>query len=319
MLRGRYRGRWAPAVRRSPQQHPQYPFDMRFTKAHGTGNDFVVLPDWDGRLELTAPLVTALCDRRRGVGADGVLRVVRGRDGADVFMDYRNADGSLAELCGNGLRVVARHVIDHGLVRPRDGRLRIGTRAGVKEVTVHRAADDRVAEITVELGVPSLDPHDVPFDASGREAVDLPLTVGVDRVRLTVIGLGNPHAVVLVDDVDGVPVTTLGPAIEHHPSFPERTNVEFVQVRGRDTARVRVWERGVGETPACGSGACAVLIALRRLGLSGDTATIHFPGGDLHVRYAPHEHPSVFLTGEAVEVAQGELARDWVNTVAAAA
>lgn len=292
---------------------------MRFTKAHATGNDFVVLPDWDGQLEVTAAVVTALCDRRRGLGADGVLRIVRGHDGADVFMDYRNADGSLAELCGNGLRVVARHVVDHGLVRLRDGRLRVGTRAGVKEITLHRAADDRVTQITVELGVPSFDPHDIPFDAPGREAVDVAVTVGNDRVRLTAVGVGNPHAVVLVEDVGHAPVTTLGPAIEHHPRFPQRTNVEFVQVLGRDTARVRVWERGVGETPACGSGACAVLVALRRLGHTGDTATIHFAGGDLHARYAPDEHPSMFLTGGAVEVARGELAPDWIETVVAAA
>ncbi|MDQ4129862.1 MAG: diaminopimelate epimerase, partial [Actinomycetota bacterium] len=221
---------------------------MRFTKAHGSGNDFVVLPDWEDRLELTSPLVRALCDRHHGLGGDGVLRVLRGRDGFDVFMDYRNADGSLAALCGNGLRVVAQHVIDHGLVRPPDGRLRIGTRAGTKEVTVRRADDGRVAEVTAELGAPSLDPRDVPFDTDGSEAVALPLTVGTDRVRLTAVRLGNPHAVVVVEQVDRAPVRSLGPAVERHPRFPERTNVQVARENAPGDVTARVWERGVGET-----------------------------------------------------------------------
>ncbi|MGH3443136.1 MAG: diaminopimelate epimerase [Nitriliruptorales bacterium] len=280
---------------------------MRFTKSHGAGNDFVVVHDLVNGLDLTAEVVRALCDRRRGVGADGVLRIT-GDDAADAFMDHRNADGSPAEMCGNGIRVVAKHLVEQlGVAGPE---VRIATRGGLKTVEVHRDGAGRVVGATVDMGPPELVPAAIPFDHDGAEAVDVPVDASGEPVRLTAVSMGNPHAVIVVDDVATAPVTTLGPVLEGHERFPKRTNVEFV-VPG--TGAVRVWERGVGETAACGSGACAVLVALQRLGRADNEVVLHFPGGDLTVRHIPSEHPSVFLTGDAADVFTGEVDRQWFD------
>ena len=302
-------GPWTASVR-------QYPHGMRFTKAHGTGNSFVVLPDWDDELDLEAELVRALCDPQRGIGADGVLRIVAGDGDSDAFMDYRNADGSIAEMCGNGVRVVAKHVVDHGLVTPQGGALRIGTRAGSREVQITLGYDGRVGSATVDMGRPDLTASEVPFDSDRDVAVAEPLEVGGTIVELTAVSMGNPHAVIVVDDVSDARVHELGAAIESHVRFPERTNVEFVEIAGPGEARVRVWERGVGETAACGSGACAVLVALRELGEADGSVQLRFPGGILEVDYEPEVAPSVHLRGPAVEVAVGTLDPDWVDAVA---
>ncbi|MDQ3932726.1 MAG: diaminopimelate epimerase [Actinomycetota bacterium] len=291
----------------------QYPATMHFAKAHATGNDFIVLPDWHDALQLEPSLVQSLCDRRCGLGADGVLRLIRGETGSDAYMDYRNADGSRAAMCGNGLRVAAKHLVDHGLTEAADGAVvRIGTGAGTRKVTVRLGVHGRVEEATVEMGAPSFHPASIPFEAPGDEAVDVPVAVNGSLVRLTTVSFGNPHAVVVVDQLSAVPVDTIGAALEHHPRFPDRTNVEFAQVTGPREVRVRVWERGVGETAGCGSGACAVLVALRRLGAIGDEASLRFSGGDVHVRYAPGPEATVLLTGGAIEVATGELDPFWL-------
>ena len=285
---------------------------MHFTKAHGTANDFVLLVDLEDRIELSATLVQALCDRRRGVGADGVLRLGKPSTGADVFMDYRNADGGIVEMCGNGVRVVAKHVVDHGLVAPDGDRVVVDTRAGHKPVTVTRDDAGRVREVTVDMGAPVLDPTAIPFHAARPGAPTESITVDGHTLQISAVSMGNPHAVTLVDDVDTAPVRTLGPLVEVDARFPKRTNVEFAQPVADDEIRLRVWERGVGETAACGTGACATLVAFQRLGRVGTQATVHVPGGILGVRYDPQEHPSVFLTGPAVEVAHGELDDDWL-------
>jgi diaminopimelate epimerase len=287
---------------------------MEFTKAHGTANDFVVLADLDDDLELSPELVRALCDRRRGVGADGVLRLGRPAGEAQVFMDYRNADGSIVEMCGNGVRVVAKHVVDHGLVVPRDDTVVIGTRAGDRPVSIHRGADGLVDTVTVDMGAPVLDPAQVPFHARHPDAVSEAFTIGDTTLELSTVSMGNPHAVTVVDDVTRAPVRSLGPAIEVDDRFPKHTNVEFAQVRSRREVRLRVWERGVGETAACGTGACATVVALQRRTLVGDDVDVHVPGGVLRVRYAPDEHPSVFLTGPAAEVCSGTVSPTWLAT-----
>ena len=274
---------------------------MEFTKAHGTGNDFVVIADLDARLDLTPALVRALCDRRTGIGADGVLRVIAASSDADAFMDHRNADGSIAEMCGNGVRVVAKYLADHGHVPDRDV-LVIDTRAGLRPVRITRDDEGRAAMMTVDMGPPSF----------GPEGVDVAVTVEGHALQLTPVSMGNPHAVVVVDDVDAAPVTTLGPAIASLERFPEGTNVEFVAVGSPHEVHVRVWERGVGETAACGTGACAATVALRHLGLVRDRVHVYLPGGALEVAYAPSEHDSVFLTGPAVEVARGRLDAQWL-------
>ncbi|MFN2556923.1 MAG: diaminopimelate epimerase [Nitriliruptorales bacterium] len=283
---------------------------MRFTKAHATGNDFVVLPDWDDELQLEPSLVRLLCDRRRGIGADGVIRLLRGEPSVDTFMDYRNADGSVAAICGNGLRVAAKYLVDRALAK---SPVLVATRVGTRRVTVRLGPRGRVEEATVEMGAPNFLPAAVPFDIPGDEAVDVPVAVDGFEVRLTAVSFGNPHAVVVVDELASAPLETIGAALENHPRFPDRTNVEFAQIAGPDEVRVRVWERGVGETAGCGSGACAVLVVLRRLGAIGDEATLHFSGGDVHVRYESAGDPTVLLTGSAMEIASGELDPVWLS------
>jgi len=290
---------------------------MEFTLAHGTSNDFVLLTDLEDRLEVSADLVRALADRRSGVGADGVIRVGGGGPQADVFMDYRNADGSVVEMCGNGVRVVAKHVVDHGHVTPdHDGVVRVGTRAGVKPVRiVSRHADGRVATVAVDMGPPATAPAQVPFDAPTGPGPLHHLDVDGDEVALSAVSMGNPHAVLQVDEVAAAPVGHLGPRLERDPRFPEGVNVGFAEVVGETDLRLRVWERGVGETAACGTGACAAVVALQQLDLLAAEVAVHLPGGTLLVSH--HAGGHVTMTGPAVEVARGHLDAAWLAEASA--
>ena len=270
---------------------------MEFVKAHGTGNDFVVVEDLTDRYRITPELVRAVCDRHFGVGADGLIRIAPGTD-APFFMDYRNADGSLAEMCGNGVRVVDKYLGDRGHV---GGAFDLETRAGVKHLELH--ADDRgdIDRVTVDMGPPALDEERT-------------LEVDGERVTATCLSMGNPHAVVFVDDVDKAPVTTLGPALETHPAFaPDKTNVEFAQVVDRATVRQRTWERGVGETLACGTGACAVAVAAQVKDLAGRPLVIEVRGGRLELDWTPGG--TVRMTGPAREVAHGALTDEFLASV----
>ena len=285
---------------------------MELYKAHGTGNDFLVLPDPEGQVDLSAETVVALCDRRFGLGADGVLRLAPAAD-AHVFMDYRNGgDGAPVEMCGNGVRVVARHLLEHGWTSDRT--LRIDTRAGVRTATVDQQDDGTVGTVTVDMGPPRFEPSSLPFDG-GEVDGDGWHHVRVDDedIALLPVSMGNPHAVLVCDDPQEAPVTTLGPRLEHHEAFPRGTNVEFVAVRDRGTLDLRVWERGVGETMACGTGVCGAVAALTaRDHLRAATdVTVNVPGGTLVVRWSGDEDDPVLLTGPAEEVARIELATDW--------
>ncbi len=288
---------------------------MEFTLAHGTSNDFVVLADLEDRLEVSASLVRALSDRRSGVGADGVIRIGGGDSAMDAFMDYRNADGSVVEMCGNGVRVVAKHVVDHGYVTPdRDGVVRIGTRAGVKPVRiVARHADGRVATVAVDMGPPATEAAQVPFDAPSGPGPHHHLEVDGTTVSLTAVSMGNPHAVLRVEDVSRAPVTDLGPRLELDRRFPQGVNVGFAEVVGEQDLRLRVWERGVGETAACGTGACAAVVALQHLDLLAEEVRVHLPGGTLTVSHVAGGR--VTMTGPAVEVAHGRLDAAWSSAV----
>jgi diaminopimelate epimerase len=276
---------------------------VEFVKAHGTGNDFVVVDDLSDQLDLSAAQVRAICDRHFGVGADGVIRIAPGRpgSGAPFFMDYRNADGSLAEMCGNGVRVVGKYLCDRGLCGTE---LDLETRAGVKHLYLHAGDDGAIDRVTVDMGAPSFDRADLPMRGDG-DAMAERLEIDGQGVVATCLSMGNPHAVVFVDDVDKAPVTTLGPVIERHPLFPARTNVEFVQVLDEATVRQRTWERGVGETLACGTGACAVAVAAQRRGLAGERVTVELRGGHLELEWRPGG--TVSMTGPAVEVACGTI------------
>lgn len=306
----------------APRQRRTVP-GMEFTLAHGTRNDFVVVTDLDDRLQVDDGLVRALCDRQAGVGADGLIRVGGPGDGFDVFMDYRNADGSIVEMCGNGVRVVAKHVVDRGLVVPdAQGQVRIGTRSGVRPVRiVGRHADGRVAQVAVDMGHPVRDPAEVPFlteqssDPTHRLEVGgaAAAALGTDHLVVAVASMGNPHAVTLVDDVDLAPVEVVGPAVETHPRFPARVNLGFAQVVDRTRIRLRVWERGVGETAACGTGACAAVAVLQAGGHVGDAVEVRLPGGTLRV--ARGDDGRLTMTGPAVEIATGRLDDAWLDAV----
>jgi diaminopimelate epimerase len=265
---------------------------VEFVKAHGTGNDFVVVEDLTDRYRITPQLVRAVCDRHFGVGADGLIRIAPGGE-TPFFMDYRNADGSLAEMCGNGVRVVGKYLGDRGLVGPT---LDLETRAGVKHLELH--ADDRggIDQVTVDMGPPVLEDDDRKLEVDGRV------------VTATCLSMGNPHAVIFVEDVEAAPVTTLGPLLERHAAFPEGTNVEFVQVVDDGVVRQRTWERGVGETLACGTGACAVAVASQLRGLAGRPLLVELRGGPLELDWTPGG--TVRMTGPAREVAHGTIAPD---------
>jgi diaminopimelate epimerase len=271
---------------------------IRYTKGHGTENDFVILPDPDGALALEPAWVAALCDRRAGLGADGVLRVVAtakmpGYEGdapvAPWFMDYRNGDGSIAEMCGNGVRVFARYLVAEGLAEP--GRFGVATRGGVKNVYVPEDGGD----ITVDMGVPVWPQGTARIAWDGREAS----SVHVD--------MGNPHAVVFVDDVAEAGRLYEAPTWTPAAVYPNGVNVEFVASVGERHIAMRVYERGVGETRSCGTGACAAMIAAaRRDGAQAGTSyTVDVPGGRLAI--VEREDGRIEMTGPAVLVADGEL------------
>jgi diaminopimelate epimerase len=273
---------------------------VEFVKAHGTGNDFVVVEDLADRWRLTPELVRAVCDRHFGVGADGLIRIAPGTS-APFFMDYRNADGSLAEMCGNGVRVVAKYLGDRGYV---GGAFDLETRAGVKHLELHADDHGQIDRVTADMGAPELEEGERRLEVEGRV------------VTATCLSMGNPHAVVFVDDVDAAPVTTLGPLLETHPAFPGRTNVEFAQVVDAASVRQRTWERGVGETLACGTGACAVAVAAQVRGLAGRPVVIELRGGRLELDWTPGG--TVRMTGPAREVAHGTLAPDLLAGLAPA-
>jgi diaminopimelate epimerase len=275
---------------------------LRFTKMQGLGNDFVVLDATREPLVLDPAKVRALADRRFGIGCDQVLVVERARS-ADTDFYYRifNADGGEVENCGNGARCFARYVLDKGLTAKRG--LRVGTLAGV--LTPRVLADGRVS---VQMGVPRFEPVAIPFVAE-RRAPTYPLQVGALERTVAAVSLGNPHAVQIVADVDAAPVASEGPLIEAHPRFPQRVNAGFMQIVDRHAIRLRVFERGAGETLACGTGACAAVVTGISLGLLESPVRVQTRGGELEIAWGG-EGTEVVMTGPACEVFDGEIDLD---------
>ncbi len=278
-----------------------------FTKSHGLGNDFIIISDVDGRLDIRPETARALCDRHFGIGGDGLI-VARQSDVADFYMDYRNADGSTAEMCGNGIRALAKYVYDHLLKRPT---LTIATGAGVKTVEL-KIADGDVREVGVDMGEPVFANAKIPVAADGADFINRPLPLDGREVAATCLSMGNPHCVIFVDDFNGTDVAAEGARIENLAIFPERTNVEFVQAQKSGRLLVKVWERGVGETLACGTGACAAVVAANVNGLAGRQATVELPGGTLSVSWLENNH--VILSGQVEEVFTGKFKLDGLKT-----
>jgi diaminopimelate epimerase len=279
-------------------------------KYHGTGNDFVMLEDLDDERPLTSELVAALCDRRFGVGADGVIRVTGGgKSGGAFFMDYRNADGSLAEMCGNGVRCLGKLVYERG--HTTETELDVGTRAGMKHLTLD-VDDGVVRSVTVGMGAPTFERAKIPMLGPSEEPfLTEPFEVIGVTFKASALSMGNPHLVLFVEsDPDRVPVGEIGPAAEHHQLFPAKTNVEFVAVDDGGL-KVRVWERGSGETMACGTGACAALVAANEAGLVSSRANVWFPGGVLDVE---RRDDQVLLTGPAERVFEATLEEAWLRS-----
>jgi diaminopimelate epimerase len=282
--------------------------ELEFTKMHGLGNDFIVIDDRASELDFEPDAVTWLCDRHFGVGGDGLILIRPATaDNAEFFMLYYNADGTTAEMCGNGVRCFAKYLVDNGLVT--GDRVGVQTLGGVYEIDVARDADGRFEVATVDMGEPVLLPALIPTTLPGEDSVvAAPLTIAGETWEVTCVSMGNPHAIVWVDDVDAAPVTTIGPLIETDPAFPRRTNVEFASVTTEGLIRLRVWERGVGETLACGTGACATVVAASLAGLVDRAAAVELPGGELVVRWG--EDGRVYMSGPAETVFTGTIALD---------
>jgi diaminopimelate epimerase len=280
---------------------------MRFTKYQGCGNDYLFV-DLTGGRTLRDPEECArrISDRRFGVGSDGLILLTDPPPGggADVGMTMYNADGSRAEMCGNGFRGLCKMAWESGVAR-KDA-IRVKTDAGVLTGRVH-VEDGKVARVTVDLGSPGLNRGDLPMDGPSGPAVDVRLKAACREVVGTAVSMGNPHFVVFVDgDVDAYPVEEVGPALENHTLFPRRVNASFVQVLGRNEVRQRTWERGSGETLACGTGAAAVCVAGVVTERTGSPLTVHLRGGDLLLEWAGKGHP-VVKTGPSVEVFSGDF------------
>ena len=275
---------------------------MKFTKMQGIGNDYVYVNCLQETIENPSELAKKISDRHYGVGSDGLI-MINPSDKADFEMEMYNADGSRGEMCGNGIRCVAKYVYDYGLTDKTS--ISVETLAGIKylDLTVE---DGKVVLVKVDMGKPMLRPEEVPVVSEKEEVIDEPITVDGQEYRMTCVSMGNPHAVVFIDqDVKEFPLETVGLKFENHERFPKRVNTEFVNVLDRHTAQMRVWERGSGETLACGTGACAVAVACALNGLTEDEVTVKLLGGDLQIKW-DREKNTVYMTGPAEVVFDGE-------------
>ncbi len=287
---------------------------MKFTKMQGIGNDYVYVNCFEEKVENPSELAVKISNRNFGVGSDGLI-LIKPSEVADFTMEMYNADGSQSEMCGNGIRCVGKYVYDYGLTDKE--RISVETLAGIKylDFTIENG---KVALITVNMGSPELVPEKVPVNVDAikgvsdseksglAQVVDKTLEVDGKEYNVTCVSMGNPHCITFVDDTASFPLEEEGPKFEFHAAFPNRVNVEFIQVLSRNEVNMRVWERGSGETLACGTGACASTVACILNGLTEDEITLHLLGGDLKVRWDRNENV-VFMTGPAKVVFDGEI------------
>jgi diaminopimelate epimerase len=286
---------------------------MKFTKLQGCGNDYVYIncvenSDLDG-----TELAIKVSDRHFGVGSDGLI-LIKPSDKADFFMDMYNADGSKSGMCGNGIRCVAKYVYDYGLTNKTN--ISIETGSGIKYLDLkldyeasllgEKSKEKKVVEVTVNMGSPITKPELIPVISSMDIVKNMPILVGNETYHITCVSMGNPHAIVYVNDTKEVDIEKIGPLFENHEIFPERTNTEFIYVIDRHTIDMRVWERGSGETLACGTGACASVYACIMNELTDDEVTVRLLGGELKVSY-DREKDTIFMTGAAKVVFEGEI------------
>jgi len=273
-----------------------------FTKMHGIGNDYVYINAFAVQIKDSSSLARKVSPRRTGIGSDGLILIGPSKV-AHCRMEMYNADGSRGEMCGNGIRCVGKYVYERGLARANP--VTVETDAGIKTLFLELQGD-RVSRVTVDMGEPVLESSRIPVAVVGK-IVDYPLAVGGVSYRVTCVSMGNPHCVVFVNDVEPLDLEKLGPQFEHHPFFPKRVNTEFIQVQGPKELTMRVWERGSGETAACGTGACAAAVAAVLNHKSDRRVMIHLWGGDLEVEWR-EENNHVYMTGAAEEVFEGTFA-----------
>ena len=273
---------------------------MKFTKMQGIGNDYIYVNCFEEQIDDIPALAVSMSDRHFGVGSDGLVLIMPSKT-ADFRMRMFNADGSEAEMCGNAIRCVGKYVYDNGLTDKTE--LSVETLAGIKYLKLF-VENGSVQQATVNMGKPVLTPQLIPVDSTGDDFINKAITVGGQEYAITCVSMGNPHAVTYMDDVAGLEIEKIGPLFEHHPIFPRRTNTEFVKVIDRKTLQMRVWERGAGETLACGTGACATLVASVLNGLCERKATVRLLGGDLEIEWNEADG-CVYMTGGATTVFEG--------------
>jgi len=274
---------------------------MKFTKMEGLGNDYVYINAFEEKVENPSALAVEMSRYHFGCGSDGLI-LIKPSQKADFCMEMYNNDGSYSEMCGNGIRCVAKYCHDRGLTDKTDFTIESGGQ--IKVMHLNLRADGTTESVRVDMGVPELAGEKIPSLAKDTPVIGQELEANGNRYAFTLVSMGNPHAVTFVDDPDTAPVTTDGPELECHPFFPNKANIEFVQVLSSTHARMRVWERGTGETMACGTGACAVLVACVLNGLCGREADIDLPGGTLHIEWSEKDG-HVYMTGPASFVYDG--------------
>ena len=277
--------------------------NMKFTKMHGCGNDYVYVDCTNEMIENPSEVSKYVSDRHFGIGSDGLI-LICSSETADFRMAMYNADGSEGAMCGNGIRCVAKYVYDKGLTDKKN--ISIETKSGIKELEL-TVEDGKVSLVKVNMGAPILKAKDIPVDVDTEKCIDSDINVDGKDYKITCVSMGNPHAVTFIDeDVKTFPIEKIGPKFENHPMFPDRVNTEFVQVLNRHEVNMRVWERGSGETLACGTGTCETVVACVLNGLTDDEVTVHLLGGDLFIKY-DRENDTVWMTGPAVIAFEGTI------------
>lgn len=279
--------------------------NMKFTKMHGCGNDYIYVNCMEEMVPNPEKVAVYVSDRHFGIGSDGLILICPS-DVADFKMKMYNADGSEGAMCGNGVRCIAKYVYDYGLT-DKDN-IAIETKSGIKylDLTIE---DGKVAFVKVNMGAPILEPQKIPVKLGDKTCIEQPVTVDGKEYKITCVSMGNPHAVTFVEDTENLPMEKIGPAFENHEVFPDRVNTEFVQVLNRKEVNMRVWERGSGETLACGTGSCATAVACVLNGKTDHEITVHLLGGDLLLNY-DEENNTVWMTGPATVICDGEIAID---------
>ncbi len=280
---------------------------MKFTKMQGIGNDYIYVNCFQEKIENPSALSVRLSDRHFGIGADGLILIAPSKT-ADFKMEIYNADGSRAGMCGNGIRCVGKYVYDYGLTDKTQ--ISVETDSGIRKLELH-TENGKVKSVRVNMGMPILEPCRIPVslpegEDSGEAIIGRPITVDGRQYVMSCVSMGNPHAVVPVEELDSLEIEKIGPAFERHPFFPDRVNTEFITVKDRTVILMRVWERGSGETYACGTGACAAAVACILNGWTEDSVTVKLRGGDLEI-FWDREENTVYMTGPVALVFEGEI------------